>query len=94
MADKKATGVSKTEPKARAAAKTETFAKEFLIRVDDASNVPQDVIDGNRNAVQLEAEQKGLRVKGEVRLESHTALDERNAKLVYSVDIEPATEAK
>lgn len=94
MATRKSTGTAKTEPKVRDEASENVFAKEFIVTVDDAENVPEDVIEHNKAAVVQEAEQKGLRATGDVKLESSKALNSRNANLVYTVPVKSATEDK
>jgi len=88
----KATGTNKTTPQERENADSDTFAKEFLVYVDDSSKVAQELIDNNKASVVLEAEQRGLRTKGDVKLVSQEPQDERNVLLSYSVAVKPADE--
>jgi hypothetical protein len=86
----KATGINKTTPDARDKASKETFAKEFLVWVDDATKVPESIIEVNKASVVQEAEQRGLRQDGEVTLVSKEAKSEHNVLLSYTVDVKPA----
>jgi hypothetical protein len=43
----KATGTNKTTPQAREDADKNTFSKEFLVWVDDSSNVPDEIVEVN-----------------------------------------------
>lgn len=88
----KATGTKKTEPSARDKSSEDTFAKEFLVQLDDSKNVPDELIEDNKKAVVLEAEQRGLRADGEVELESKEVQDEHNVLLAYTLPVKPATE--
>lgn len=89
----KATGDRKTTPNIRDKADKDTFAKDFLISVDDNTNVPDELIEVNKPAVVLAAQQRGLRTTGDVRLESKEPRGNRDIFLVYTVDVIPATEA-
>jgi hypothetical protein len=90
----RATGTSKTTPSARDKADKDTFAKEFLVWVDDATKVSAYTIDVNKASVIQEAEQRGLRQDGEVTLVSQEPQDEHNVLLSYTVDVKPADETK
>lgn len=87
----KATGISKTTPDARDKADKETFAKDFLVWVDDSSKVSDYTIDVNKASVVQEAEQRGLRQDGEVTLVSQEPKGEHNVLLSYTVDVKPAS---
>lgn len=90
----KATGTNKTTPSARDKADKDTFAKEFLVWVDDATKVAKETIDVNKASVIQEAEQRGLRQDGEVTLVSQEPQDEHNVLLSYTLDVKPADETK
>jgi hypothetical protein len=90
----RATGTNKTTPSARKDADKDTFAKEFLVAVDDPSNVPEDVIESNKASVVLEAEQRGLRKAGEATLVSKEPKGERSVLLTYTLHVKPADETK
>lgn len=86
----RATGTNKTEPSAKEDASKDLFAKEFLVYLDDSSKVPDELIESNKLAVKLEAEQRGLRAKGEATLKSKEVKDERNVLLTYTLPVKPA----
>lgn len=86
----KATGTLKTTPDARKNADKDTFAKDFLVYLDDSSKVPSELIESNKASVILEAEQRGLRLDGEVTLASQTVQDKHNVLLTYTMDVKPA----
>lgn len=90
----KATGTKKTTPEERENADKDTFAKEFLVYVDDSSKVADEIHERNKAAVVTEAIQRGLRPTGDVRVESEDIKDERNVLIAYSVDVKPADETK
>ena len=90
----KATGTLKTEPSAKEDASKNTFAKEFLVQVDDSANVPSDLVESNKAAVKVEAEQRGLRATGEATLKSKEVKDARNVLLTYTLPVKPADETK
>ena len=90
----RATGTAKTEPAAKEDASKNTFAKEFLVQVDDSANVPSELIESNKVAVQLEAEQRGLRATGKATLKSKEVQDARNVLLTYTLPVKPADETK
>jgi hypothetical protein len=90
----KATGTNKTTPNERKDADKDTFAKEFLVYVDDSSKVADELHERNKVAVVQEAIQRGLRPTGKVRVESEDIRDERNVLISYSVDVKPADETK
>lgn len=90
----RATGTNKTTPDARKSASEDVFAKEFVVQVDDSSNVPDELIESNKAATQLEAEQRGLRATGEVTLKSKEAKDERNVLLTYTLPVKSAEDTK
>lgn len=90
----KATGTNKTTPDARDKADKDTFAKEFLVWVDDSSKVSDETIEVNKASVVQEAEQRGLRQDGEVTLVSKEPKDEHNVLLSYTVDVKSADETK
>ena len=90
----KATGTNKTTPQERENADKDTFAKEFLVFVDDSSKVADSIHENNKAAVEAEAIQRGLRPTGNVRIESEKIQDERNVLIAYSVDVKPADETK
>jgi hypothetical protein len=87
------TGTKKTEPSVRDEASEDLYAKEFLVQVDDSSNVPDELIESNKLAVKLEAEQRGLRATGEATLKSKEVKDARNVLLTYTLRVKSA-EAK
>lgn len=88
----KATGTSKTTPNVRDEAAENVFAKEFLVSVDDSSKVSDDLIKSNFESVKLEAEQRGLRLTGDVTLKSQEPQDAHNVLLTYTVSVKPATD--
>lgn len=90
----KATGTLKTTPQERENADKDTFAKEFLVYVDDSSKVADELHERNKVAVVQEAIQRGLRPTGDVRVESTEIRDERNVLIAYSVDVKPASADK
>ena len=90
----KATGTNKTTPSAREDADKNTFAKEFLVSVDDPSNVPDDLIEVNKPSVIQEAEQRGLRKAGDVTLKSKEVKGDHSVLLTYTLHVKPADETK
>lgn len=90
----KATGTNKTTPSARENADTDTFAKEFLVWVDDSSKVSDEIIEVNKTAVVQEAEQRGLRKAGDAKLVGKEVQDEHNVLLKYTLNVKPADETK
>lgn len=90
----RATGTNKTEPAAKDDASKNVFAKEFLVQVFDPSDIPAELIESNKVAVRVEAEQRGLRATGEAELKSREPQDARNVLLTYTLPVEPADEAK
>jgi hypothetical protein len=90
----RATGTKKTTPEERENADKDTFAKEFLVFVDDSSKVADEVHERNKVAVATEAIQRGLRPTGEVRVESEDVQDEHNVLIAYSVDVKSAEDTK
>jgi len=97
----KATGTEKTTPDARENADKDTFAKEFLVRVDSdpasvgkGKKVDAQTIEDNKTSVVQEAIQRGLRPDGDVTLVSEEPQDENNVLLSYTVDVKSATDTQ
>lgn len=90
----KATGNRKTTPSARENSDENTFAKEFLVWVDDSSKVSDETIEVNKASVIQEAEQRGLRKSGEPKLAGKEVQDAHNVLLKYTLSVKPADETK
>jgi hypothetical protein len=90
----KATGTNKTTPQAREDADKNTFSKEFLVWVDDSSNVPDEIVEVNKPSVVQEAEQRGLRANGEPKLESKEPKGDHSVLLTYILAVKSADETK
>lgn len=78
----------KTNPEIQEKADEQTYAKDYIIYVDDAKNVPQDILDRQLVDVAQSALQCGLRATGEAKLESKKVLDENNVHLTYTLPVE------
>lgn len=96
MAEKKTdaakrTGDNKTTPDAREFSDENTFAKEFLLYVDDSSKVSDEAHEANKNDTVQSALQRGLRATGEAKLVNSDVRDEHNVLCSYALPVEPNT---
>jgi len=82
---------AKSSPNVKAEADNETFAKDYLVKLDNSKTIPQEIVDRQIQDVKASALQRGLKPVGEVTLESKKAVDDQNVVLVYSVPVVPNT---
>lgn len=77
----------KTEPHAQDDASGDTFAKEYIVWLDDSSNVPDELEDQQFIDVRATAIQRGLRPTADPVLADTEVIDAHNVKLTYTVAV-------
>lgn len=82
---------AKSSPNVKAEADNETFAKDYLVKLDNSKVIPQEIIDRQISDVKASALQRGLRPTGDVKLEEKKVVDDQNVLLVYTVPVVPNT---
>lgn len=78
----------KTSPAVRRGA--DDFAKDYLVKLEDPTKVPDAVHDANKADLEASALQRGIRLTGKVSIETKK-VDENNVLITYTAKAEPNT---
>jgi hypothetical protein len=81
----------RTVPNVRKSADASTFVKDYLAYVDDADNVPKELVERQYADVRQTAMQRGMRPTGDVELIEMKIVNKHNVILIYSVPVVVAT---
>lgn len=85
------TGDDKSIPSLDEYTTEKTFAKDFLLTLDDANAVPEYMHAANKVDVIESALQRGLRATADVEISDVDVRDQNNVAIVYTVAVEPNT---
>lgn len=89
--DIKSVAQEKTSPNAsRHSAKSDVFEKDYLAKLHDSANVPDQVHKDNEKDVEASALQRGVRVTGDIEHKT-TPVDDQNVLIAYSAPAERNT---
>lgn len=78
----------KTSPGVRRS--TDDFAKDYLVKLEDPTKVPDSVHEANKADLEASALQRGIRLTGKPSIETKK-IDDNNVLITYTAKAEPNT---